>query len=94
MDKEGKRGHLFYFTFNVFFIDNFSKEGKKGHLFNFTFTFNVFLCVGKVFMKVTATTMSSRDADMLSRFFLRNFLHFCEIHFLQQIFNERKDIAK
>ena len=46
-DKEGKRGHLFIFTFNVcvcFFLifQRKDMEGKRGHLFNFAFT--VFFC--------------------------------------------------
>ena len=51
-DKEGKRGHLFNFTFNVFFVTIFERkdmEEERGHLFNYTLTFNVMLCMEKVF---------------------------------------------
>ena len=90
----------FVLTFNVlFWLSMFCFDFQSFIFFrlNVLLWLSMFYCdcqchalCGESFRKVTATTMSSREADMLSRFFLRNFLHFCKIRFVQQIFNGNK----
>ena len=59
-EEEGERGNLGACTFKLC-----SLKKERGYLGAFTFF---------QFLKLTATTINSREADMLSRFFLRNFL--------------------
>ena len=60
------------------------EEGRERSPAQFHFFFASFVLSQELLKKITATVTSSREADMLSRFFVRNFLP-SQIHFLPEM---------